>query len=394
MKKIILLLLMVVPLVTMSQTTDTPTEIIFEKGNWAEVKAKSKATGKPIFVDCYTDWCGPCKMMANTVFKEAAVAEYFNQNFVNYKLDMEKGEGPELNKTYKISAFPTLLFLDCEGKVLHVMVGAMSGAEFVAKTKEGFSEKGLQKMQQRYDKGDRVPEFMIEYINVLKDARLNDKLKVVVPEFFATVDPAKLSEKSYWELFFKYVNNVDSPTFKYVFDHRDEFKKLYGESDVNKKLSWVWMSGANQYVTKVDDKASFDKKGFQNYVKRMKKAKVDRLDEIVLAAKISNANAMGSYKECVDLIDERVKNTEMKPIDIVTLHNWVSMIKGNSVDPATRAKMVEWLEGGLANLNNGGVEYAEPLVPRSSMETSMAAMIQNAYKDVFRKQIDEFSQKN
>ncbi|MFN4256425.1 MAG: thioredoxin family protein, partial [Saprospiraceae bacterium] len=66
----------------------------FEHGTWAEVLAKAKAENKPIFMDAYTVWCGPCKMMSNQTFPDAKVAELFNARFVNVKVDMEKGEGP------------------------------------------------------------------------------------------------------------------------------------------------------------------------------------------------------------------------------------------------------------------------------------------------------------
>lgn len=387
MKKIILLLLLVFPLAVMSQT-----EIVFEKCSWAELKAKSKTAGKPIFVDCYTEWCGPCKMMANKVFKEAAVAEYFNANFVNYKLDMEKGEGPEINKLYNIRSFPTFLFLDHNGTILNVIVGGMSGTEFLAKTKEGFSERGFYKMQQRYNKGDRTPEFMMEYIEVLDEARLKTELITIVPECLAAVSKEKLREKKYWDLFFKYVKSVDDPIFLHIYNNRDEFRTLYGESDVNKKLSWVWTSGACSYAKKIDDKATFDKKGFDNYIKRMKKADVENRNEIEIFAEICNADIMGDYAECAKLIGKRVTDTKMLPLDEVSLYNWICVLKKNTDDPTIRANMITWLEAAIANIDNGdAVRYADPLVQGNPIDVSMAAMLRKTYKSVFEKQIEEFS---
>ncbi|HMZ23915.1 MAG TPA: DUF255 domain-containing protein, partial [Saprospiraceae bacterium] len=66
----------------------------FETGNWASILKKAKKEKKLIYLDAYTSWCGPCKMMKKNVFPDAAVGEYFNANFVNAQIDMEKGEGP------------------------------------------------------------------------------------------------------------------------------------------------------------------------------------------------------------------------------------------------------------------------------------------------------------
>ena len=69
---------------------------------------QAKKENKLIFMDCYTSWCGPCKMLAKEVFTDPDVAAFFNEKFVNAKVDMEKGEGPALKKQYGVNAFPTL----------------------------------------------------------------------------------------------------------------------------------------------------------------------------------------------------------------------------------------------------------------------------------------------
>lgn len=64
--------------------------IKFEDITFNEALKKAKEQGKLIFMDCYTTWCGPCKMMSNQVFKQKQVGDFFNQNFVNLKVDMKR----------------------------------------------------------------------------------------------------------------------------------------------------------------------------------------------------------------------------------------------------------------------------------------------------------------
>src|SRR5688500_13575445 len=78
--------------------------IQFDQGSWADIKAKAKAEKKPIFVDAYTTWCGPCKKMAKEVFTQEAIGSYFNSTFINYQMDMEKGEGIEFAKQWEVNA--------------------------------------------------------------------------------------------------------------------------------------------------------------------------------------------------------------------------------------------------------------------------------------------------
>jgi thioredoxin-related protein len=98
---------------------------------WADILAKAKTENKVIFVDAYTTWCGPCKKMAADVFPQKEVGDYFNKNFINAKIDMEKGEGPQLSKQYKVRAYPTYLFVDGNGELVHKSLGMMPAPDFI-----------------------------------------------------------------------------------------------------------------------------------------------------------------------------------------------------------------------------------------------------------------------
>ena len=58
-----------------------------------QAAAKAKAENKLVFMDCYTQWCGPCKKMAKDVFTQEMVGAYMNPKFVNIKVDMESDYG-------------------------------------------------------------------------------------------------------------------------------------------------------------------------------------------------------------------------------------------------------------------------------------------------------------
>ena len=89
-----------------------------------DVLEVAKTSNKLVFVDFYTTWCLPCKLMDEDVFTDEEFATYMNDNFINFKVDAEKGNGANLAMLYQIAAFPTLLFLDQEGNVLVQKVGA------------------------------------------------------------------------------------------------------------------------------------------------------------------------------------------------------------------------------------------------------------------------------
>ncbi len=105
--------------------------IDFVSGNWESAIQKAAKEKKPVFIDIYTVWCGPCKKMANTVFTQQKVAEHFNSKFINFKVDTEKGEGIKLAEKYQVMSYPTYLFIDANGKLLYRIEGSMDADTFV-----------------------------------------------------------------------------------------------------------------------------------------------------------------------------------------------------------------------------------------------------------------------
>ncbi|CCH51648.1 Thioredoxin domain protein [Fibrisoma limi BUZ 3] len=100
--------------------------IQFTESSWKEVLKRAKAEKKVIFLDAYASWCGPCKLLQKKVFTQKEVGDYFNGKFINVKMDMEKGEGPALSQVYPLEAYPTLLFIDGNGRVLKKVIGYQS----------------------------------------------------------------------------------------------------------------------------------------------------------------------------------------------------------------------------------------------------------------------------
>lgn len=110
---------------------------------FAEVQKAAEKANKPIFVDIYTTWCGPCKFLSSNIFPAKAVGEYMNATFVNTKFDAEKGEGIELAKKYAVKGYPTMLILNSQGEELGRLVGSSRTPEdFVQRLKDKMAEIG------------------------------------------------------------------------------------------------------------------------------------------------------------------------------------------------------------------------------------------------------------
>jgi thioredoxin 1 len=107
--------------------------IKFFTGTWTEALEAAKKDKKSIFLDAYASWCGPCKRMSAYTFTDEKVGTYFNENFISYKMDMEKHtDGPRLSAKYGLQAYPTLYFIDSEENIVHQTLGYMEPAQLIA----------------------------------------------------------------------------------------------------------------------------------------------------------------------------------------------------------------------------------------------------------------------
>lgn len=110
---------------------DTASGIQFHRGTWDEALQLAKKENKLIFLDVYATWCGPCKKLKKTTFSDKEVGKLFNNTFINVSLDAEQGEGGVLAQKYQIEAYPTLLFIDAEGKVVKGASGYRNPKELI-----------------------------------------------------------------------------------------------------------------------------------------------------------------------------------------------------------------------------------------------------------------------
>jgi thioredoxin-like negative regulator of GroEL/Flp pilus assembly protein TadD len=99
---------------------------------FAEVLRRARTEKKPIMVDLYATWCGPCKLLDRSTFADEEFGAWAKRTLVSAKIDAEKGEGRRLARRYAVNSFPTVLFLDPSGDELDRLTGAYAAESFRA----------------------------------------------------------------------------------------------------------------------------------------------------------------------------------------------------------------------------------------------------------------------
>ena len=127
--KIIQYILLVCSLCLFGETGAQNRSIEFREGNWEQMLKMAKKEKKMIFVDCYTSWCGPCKMVAPII--EELAAEFEGQVIIG-KCDVD--DNSDVAAEYGIRNIPTVLFFK-NGEIVDKQVGAVAKPVFVEKVK-------------------------------------------------------------------------------------------------------------------------------------------------------------------------------------------------------------------------------------------------------------------
>lgn len=283
-----------------------------ETDTMEEMFAKAAAQGKIVFMDCYTSWCGPCKMMARDIFTTDRVADFFNANFYCAKYDMEKGEGLKINKKYGVSAYPTFLFIDPKtGFLVHTLVGGRPADDFIAGAREALNpDLSMEKARAAYESGEKTPETVNNYLTVLGKAHLGGPMNEVAADYLKGMTKEQLAEMDNWGIFMRGVSDLYSEPMQTVFKNRDFFNKAIGEREVSSKTGNVLYMYARDFVHSkaVGPDEAWDQAAFDEAEAYIRKCGDPSAAELLLQMKATEANQNEDYATVLKCLKKDLKN--------------------------------------------------------------------------------------
>ncbi|MGF1533534.1 MAG: thioredoxin family protein [Bernardetiaceae bacterium] len=245
--RIILLLLLSLVLSFSDLHAEGETGIAFDKTSWEQVQQRAKAENKHIFVDAFAVWCGPCKWMDKNVFAKEEVGKYFNEHFISFKFDMEKGDGPSFARTYEVKAYPTFLFFDPNGNLVHRTVGGRAPEDFLQVGAAALSpDTQSETLRMRYQKGDRDPNFLYNYVLML-----NSTMEYSDDALAAYLDTQKeedLTNARNWKLIREAGQGIHLDIFDFVVKNQKKYADAFGEAEVMDYLMGAFKMELSQAV--------------------------------------------------------------------------------------------------------------------------------------------------
>ncbi len=331
MKKLSLLFILSVMLISSAIAG----EINYFTGTWAEVKAKAKAEHKYIFVDCYTDWCGWCKVMDKQTMPDAGVVGIMNDKFIATKIDMEKGEGISLAMKYHISGYPAFLFFDPEGQYVFQGFGYSEPKDFI-KTLTDALDKSKQVSAPGYSNSLNVP-----YPDMLKKAYAGNGKRTYPKEEEVTAYLSKqkdLFSEANWAVMAQF--HLNAKFEKFFFDNRAKYQKLYGRFSVQEKIDNIIGSNMQKAMKEKDETK------FEAALKMIDKYVTDDAEGTKANYRISFYKETKNWSKCVTAVNNLIKTKGDADPNYINSLSW-DMYE-HCTDKAALKSAIEWMKTVIA----------------------------------------------
>ena len=361
-------LFILIPSFLLGQEPETEKGIHFDHSSFTELLAKAKKENKIIMVDAYTSWCGPCKWMVKNIFPNDTVAAYYNTNFINAKIDMEKGEGIELAKKYEVSCYPTYLFIDGSGQLLHRRSSSMEAKEFIGLGTAALDPaKQFSTYRKKYEAGNAIPDEMAEYVTMRGRTCL--PVKEEMGQYFKTQKDEDLLSQRNWNILVECRMDIraDSREFRYLIDHRADYEKLYTPGMVAGLIKSCYSFALRNYVT---DK---NMDGYNKLKEEITQKKLPFGEEMLLNSDMSLYKSTKDWSSYAEVAAKYID--KFKKEDYNTLNTIAWDFYENVSDVAMLAKAEEWAKHSV-ELHTGYFNtdtYAAVLYKLGKKQEAMAA---------------------
>lgn len=203
-----------------------PAQINFFKGSFEEAKAEAARSGKLLFVDVYTTWCGPCRLMESRTFADPEVSQLMNGFFVNYRLDAE-GAYRSVAKSLEVKGYPTLLFLTPDGTPFERQLGYMDNTTFSVLAEGVLRQTSYYQTYRAFEdawrQGRREPSFVVQWFAVR--AQFGQELDKTMDTWLKELPKDSLNLPATEKIVAAHTRHLAGAGFEYLLEHQSASKR-------------------------------------------------------------------------------------------------------------------------------------------------------------------------
>jgi thiol-disulfide isomerase/thioredoxin len=183
--------------------------------------AKAKASKKAVFIECFHPNCPVCMALEPTL-KNAEVGKFYNQNFVNYKLNLSDTKQVKFldDRKIRLTGFPLFLFFDADKKVIHHTDPNNTPEGLIAHGKDAMNpEVRSGDLLKKYEAGNREMNTLINLSYLLRLTLDTTRNIQVTNDLYALFPKEELSSHTSWFILKKCVMDVENGFAEHWFNN-------------------------------------------------------------------------------------------------------------------------------------------------------------------------------
>ena len=317
-----------------------------------QASAKAKAEGKLIFLDCFTTWCGPCRKMALTVFTQEKVGSAMNPKFVSVKIDMESQYGAPLAKKLQVTAYPTFVIFNADLQEIGRFLGGSEADEFLMRVKEKSSDNSSGTLKERWDAGERDPQFLLAYLKTLTATYKTQDANDVAEALLAGKEDTFAGDSTLRRIFLSNINNPFAKSFIYTAKNPDALASYIGARGVEAKITNVLAGYQRQLIIEKDGGVNLDKAQFDAFLSLLAELKTKEADHYRLSTLITLSEKQKDLKSYIGYIKEYLDNKSLDASDM-QLAQWTKPFSAPDADPKLKAEIKKILQKRIKDIESG-----------------------------------------
>ncbi|MHA4893303.1 thioredoxin fold domain-containing protein [Pedobacter sp. PWIIR3] len=223
-----------------------------ENLGWQQVKSKAKAENKYIFMDAFATWCGPCKAMSEKVFPLTEVGQAINNRFVAVKVQMDQTKADneyikswyisakEIDKKYRITAYPTILFFSPEGDLIYRTVGFKDAKDLIEDANEAITLKAQFDIQYKaYIAGKRDSSFIMELARKANLIEQKELAMSIAQDYINTLNQKELFKSYNLKFVNQFTQSTKDKGFKVFLRQGKKVNTVLGTNEAERKITSI-----------------------------------------------------------------------------------------------------------------------------------------------------------
>ena len=328
----------------------------FLHGTYEEALAEAKRQGKMLFVDVWATWCGPCVRLGKEIFPQKAVGDFFNANFVCYKLQTDpsdpaaKAHAAALEKKWGVQAIPALFWIDpADGEVVYSTLGFMPSERLLAEARKALDpSQNLSRIKARWNGGDRSLESGLIYFDKIS----KDQDEIL--QWYKTLTPEQQVNAEMRE-FIHHMSSWHTPTYQYIASRWNQYAQSPQAGE--------WKDLVTGYIEQTASSKTSDDE-FRRWADEWRQYGLDFYGQAFDAAQIYQKMETGQVATSRDLLTAYVKHYGLDhTIYRYAIRLYVLKSKDSALDAVTMPRLNGWTEE-LAKGKTGREQLSEAYLYR------------------------------